>query len=866
MASIAAWSVRHARPVLGICLFLALGAGVLATRLPTDAATDTLVNSDTAGYRATQEVRAEFGEEPVVILAEGDLQRLILTANLGRFLRLEGCLSGNVPKGAEPIPGPCAELAELDPVRSVIGPATFLNEAVIQIDRQLRRLAATTPPAQLRELILQIAARYGITSTPSLSNPDFLAAVVFDLRKARGTPKARLAYLFPNNRSAQIILRLEPDLSESERHRAIEAIEAVVRDPVVRDRCKFQGEAERCFELRGGRYVISGVPVVVDAVTRALKDALLVLLGVALVVMAVTLLLVFRSRWRLLPLAIALGAAALTFGLFGLVGGSLTMASIAVLPILIGLAVDYAIQLQARYDEAIALGATPGVDAARLAASGGGPTIAIACLATAAGFLALQLSPTPMVRGFGLLLVVGIAIAFGLAFIVGFAALSLRRGAGARGLPPLAGFFALRRSSLAEPAVRKTGRRAHPGDPTLPPLLQRVLALGQTHPERVLGIGLVLAVLGWGLGTQIETQTDIRELAPQNVEAVKELNELQEVTGVSGELDVKVSASDLTDPATIEWMADFKRRALEAGGFSGANASCKTAEICPGPALSDFLTGGGLVATEEAALTRRGIRSALRQIPAYDLNQVATVDPETGLPTGTALLGFGIRAQSLDDQQALIERIRDEVGEPGTEGGPPPGVQVELAGLPVIAASAASDLSSSRYWLTLAGLIAVALVLLGVYRSATRALVPLVPIVLATGWSSLVLWLSQVPLNPMSAALGALTIAIATEFSVILAARFRQERRAGRELGEALTGAYSRTGAAVLASGVTAIAGFAVLIASDVRMLREFGLVTVIDLAVALLGVLVALPAALALAERWQVRSEAGGRATEATP
>ena len=55
----------------------------------------------------------------------------------------------------------------------------------------------------------------------------------------------------------------------------------------------------------------------------------------------------------------------------------------------------------------------------------------------------------------------------------------------------------------------------------------------------------------------------------------------------------------------------------------------------------------------------------------------------------------------------------------------------------------------------------------------------------------------------------------------------------------------------MLASGVTAIAGFAVLIASDVGMLRDFGFVTVIDLAVALLGVLIALPAALVLAERW---------------
>ncbi len=61
----------------------------------------------------------------------------------------------------------------------------------------------------------------------------------------------------------------------------------------------------------------------------------------------------------------------------------------------------------------------------------------------------------------------------------------------------------------------------------------------------------------------------------------------------------------------------------------------------------------------------------------------------------------------------------------------------------------------------------------------------------------------------MSATLGALVIAIATEFSVLLAARYDEERAPGVSVGEALRRAYSRTGVAVLASGVTAIAGFA---------------------------------------------------------
>src|SRR5207302_5794290 len=182
----------------------------------------------------------------------------------------------------------------------------------------------------------------------------------------------------------------------------------------------------------------------------------------------------------------------------------------------------------------------------------------------------------------------------------------------------------------------------------------------------------------------------------------------------------------------------------------------------------------------------------------------------------------------------------------------PPGVSAQLAGLPVLAAEANDALSSSsdRLLTLLAGLVAVGLVLVAVFRDLERALVPLIPIALATGWSALILFVIGIPLNPMSAALGTLVIAISTEFSVLLSERFRQERREGHELRAALSRTYRSTGSAVLASGITAIAGFGVLIVSSITMLRDFGFVTVVDLSVSLCGVLVVLPAVLALSER----------------
>src|SRR5947209_19923891 len=102
----------------------------------------------------------------------------------------------------------------------------------------------------------------------------------------------------------------------------------------------------------GGSYAVTRVPVVIGHLSAKITSSIALLLAVAVLVMGVALLVVFRRRLRLLPLLIALAAAGITFGALAVVGASLTLASLAVLPVLIGLAVDYAIQFQSRVQEA----------------------------------------------------------------------------------------------------------------------------------------------------------------------------------------------------------------------------------------------------------------------------------------------------------------------------------------------------------------------------------------------------------------------------------------------------------------------------------------------------------------------------------
>jgi predicted RND superfamily exporter protein len=305
-------------------------------------------------------------------------------------------------------------------------------------------------------------------------------------------------------------------------------------------------------------------------------------------------------------------------------------------------------------------------------------------------------------------------------------------------------------------------------------------------------------------------------------------------------------------------MSRYEKSVLKRYGYSSASG-CGKARLCPAFSLPDlFSTQGataGQIVPEEgikssakspkasktkapaksSKLTQAQVTGLLDAIPPYFSQGVITPNRRV------ATLAFGIRLMSLAQQQQLIDGMRASLH-------PPPGVSARLVGLPVLAAKSGTEVASPlrRVETLLASLAVVALVLLLAFGGdLRRALVPLVPIALASGWSALILFAVRVPLNPMSVTLGALVIAVSTEFSVLLSERHRQELLAGHGTVEALRRAYRRTGAAVAASGVTAIAGFGVLALSDIRMLRDFGLVTLIDLTVSLLGVLVALPAAL---------------------
>src|SRR4051812_33638804 len=218
------WAMRAAarRPLaVGLIVAaLALVGAAFALRLHPSAGTDTLVGRSSDSYRATSELHARFGDDPVIVLVRGDLRRTVLTDDLGRVIGLEGCISGRVPAGVTPrggTNGPCAKLGRLNPrpVKVVYGPGTFINESAGQIadafnrtkteksaqadqagqaayrlarsrgysvkrSRQFETEARTLVYNEFFRDSIRLGLQYKLTGIPRIDDPNFVSNLVFE--------------------------------------------------------------------------------------------------------------------------------------------------------------------------------------------------------------------------------------------------------------------------------------------------------------------------------------------------------------------------------------------------------------------------------------------------------------------------------------------------------------------------------------------------------------------------------------------------------------------------------------------------------------------------------------------------------------
>jgi uncharacterized protein len=777
--------------VVGLLVTIVLGLGI--TQLEFATGQDSYLNKDDQVYIDNVAYQDLFGGQAMLTVISMDdghtVDELFTAENRAQLEAFDDALveSGDVHGVITPLS--ILEFSDSliaspdgDPTHSIAGAA---------LQTALGKETPDTPEATARaENAFATIGR--LNAVPevqrTLDNPAWVEFLLYD--NEGEIRKAHRSFILDES-TAQIIVRLPGNES-------IE-VEGAASDLVL------DQAAELSFA--NASIVTTGAPILLKDINDYLRGGMLTLGAIAVAIMVVILLLLFHVRWRLLPLFVILVGVVWAFGLAGYLGIPLTVVTIAGLPVMLGVGIDYAIQMHARVEEEAILDRSehPIQETSRSL----GPALLVVTFDAIFAFLALRFAKVPMIRDFGLLLAVGIAAICLCSIVLPLAILGIREH--------------------RSPTTGKDFRQGSLG--------RLVVFLGRLPPATAIPLAIASVVIFfWGIAVEddLTMQTDPVQWVDQDSETIKDLRTVEELTGSSSELGVFAQSDDVFTDEFVGYVHEFTRDQVENSDgalLTGSSIETAVGDLLFVPGASDIApTGADVRAAFDVA--PEGLKASTVSGAATDFNIVFRAGPS-----------------SLEDRAPLVQDMRENAD-------PPEGISLTPSGLAVVGVGLLENLEANRVLLTYLALLFVFLFLAVRLRSVIRSLLSLVPVAIAVGLASIVAWAFDLKLSPMTAVGGPLVIAACTELTSLILLRFVEERGRGYEPGEAVEVTASRTGRAFIVSALTAIAGIAVLSFSSLPLLRDFGRIVAMNVTIALLCALIVLPPMLVWAERrnWVTR------------
>jgi uncharacterized protein len=546
---------------------------------------------------------------------------------------------------------------------------------------------------------------------------------------------------------------------------------------------------------------LGGMPAIIGQARGEVIKSMAIMLVLAIVLMVIILGVIFPVRRRLLPLVFVLACLVWTFGLMGWLNIPITLATMATLPIIIGLGTDFGVQFQNRYEEEIKKTHNPQKSISEAIANMG-PAVGVALIVMIFSFLSMYLSKAPMMQQFGLTLAIGVACSYAVEFGLMFSTLSfLDKNYQADQFSP---------KKIAQPS-------------RLSLFLSHYAEWVTRHSGVLLAIGIVLAGIGFSVEKSINIETDITKMIPQQMTSLKNTKYLQKQIGSTTYLTylVRGGDNDLRDSGQLEKINDIGKRVEDKYSDVTAVTSLPVAYQQSSGKLSD---------------NQEKINSGIDNMPTSIKQSLISKDHHS------ATIQFKIKKDmSSKEQLQLMNRIDHDIQ--GTDHG----LKVSPAGAQVMMLLGIDNVSANHDLIIIAGLSIIFIVLFLIYRDWRLAIYPVVPILLVLGFSPLTLKLMGTPYNPVTIALSSLVLGIGTEFTILILERYREEMKRGISVRDAIVSSVASVGQAITVSGLTVIGGFSAIMFSNFPVLKSFGLITVLDTAYSLISALTILPAVIYL-------------------
>ncbi len=541
----------------------------------------------------------------------------------------------------------------------------------------------------------------------------------------------------------------------------------------------------------------------------------------ALVVATLVLAILFFRRLSnlFLPFATVLLAGLWTFGLLGLSGMPLNFLMLAVIPLLLGVGIDYPVYLLYRYEEERQAG-----HAGPIAISNAfikvGRALTLTTLTSIAGFSSLIGINSPPVQAFGMLSNFAILSSFLVTLL----------------------FVPAVKQLLHEPA-RPSGSFAQNR------LGQALAWYADWMNRRVVSVVILLIVAGMSLifyinGNTLKTVAyDPRRLLPQDQVLVQLYDDINDEFHTYDEVQILIEGDVTRLEAMRSLIVDIPSR-LAASPYTQKMMSIAQY-------VDDLRNANQLVEqTFEEKIRQGDPPVAYRWVFDHIFSRPKLrEEAETLLKADsqgryTALL---MRVNTLrSPDQASITHVAQDISARLSE------VKTELAsanlqmtvtGAPFLQSLSLAVLQDSLYRSLILSVILCALIMMIVLRSITWGLIGIVPVALAAWLVVGTIRATGLELSVATAMVTAISIGLGVDYAIHWVQRFREEgdlRHATARTGEALFGDY-----------LTTLAAFISLIFGQILWNRDFGILAATAMSYAFGLTVLVFPALLSLVRPW---------------
>ncbi|HSO88028.1 MAG TPA: MMPL family transporter [Draconibacterium sp.] len=561
-----------------------------------------------------------------------------------------------------------------------------------------------------------------------------------------------------------------------------------------------------------GQIYFAGSPMLITSIARLISADLKLLFPIALLVIAVVLLLSFRS-WRgvVMPLLVCIISIDWVIGIMGLAGFEMSMVSNNIPIVLLAVGSAYAIHVIHR------IGQTRNTDSSQAiitALSGVAIPVMLAALTTMAGFLSFIFgSYLKMIRDFGLFTALGTFFAVLLSLVFVPAVLAV--------FPPKL------KNEIA--GQIKPIRKSKMNKLILVPL-QKLL---HSYPKQIILTWVVVTIIAILGITMIERNVDIRNYFKKHNPTRIAEDIMTRKFGGTKPVFVHFKG-DILSPEVLKTMLNMQEYMKQSPDIASTQS---IADLVL--SINEAFGGGKQIPDEKETIEQLwfmldGNENIQKFItPGYDeaviISKFISADNEAKKEFGKYMQKF--------------------ISENSTET-----CEIQVTGMPFIDVTMDRSLINSQIGSVLMAILFVIIIVGLILRSPVSGIYAAIPIVSAVIILFGFMGFTGIPLNIATVLVASITVGIGIDYSIHVISHFKSAVRKGETITAALTETIEISGKAIIINVFSVSAGFLVLLFSEMVPLEYFGLLISLSMFGSGLGALTLLPAILILSSRKQLK------------